>query len=232
MKVFRTQTENAEPSVHAHYLYDAAGQRVKKLVRKQGGQVEVMHYVDGVFEHHRWNGVQSGENNFLHVMDDKQRIALVRIGATQSGDMAPATQFQLGDHLGSGNVVVDSTGVLINREEFTPYGETSFGSFARKRYRFTGMERDEESGLCFHSARYYSPWLGRWCSCDPLLVTRIVTQGASNNEADKLRDVSLYVSNINNPICYRDLDGRKPQDTVELPPLRLAHHQKSSLRRM
>ena len=47
MKAFRTQTEGAEPSVHAHYLYDAAGQRVKKLVRKQGGQVEVTHYVDG-----------------------------------------------------------------------------------------------------------------------------------------------------------------------------------------
>lgn len=168
MKAFRTQTENAEPSVHAHYLYDVSGQRVKKLVRNQGGSVEVTHYVDGMFEHHRWNGVQSGENNFLHVMDDKQRIALVRIGATQSGDVAPATQFQLGDHLGSGNVVVDSTGVLINREEFTPYGETSFGSFAKKRYRFTGMERDEESGLGYHGTRYYSTWLGRWGSCDQI----------------------------------------------------------------
>jgi hypothetical protein len=25
----------------------------------------------------------------------------------------------------------------------------SFGSYARKRYRFTGKERDEESGLCY-----------------------------------------------------------------------------------
>ena len=81
MKAFRTQTDGAEPSVHAHYLYDAAGQRVKKLVRKQGGQVEVTHYIDGVFEHHRWgSGAQAGENNHVHVMDDKQRIALVRVG--------------------------------------------------------------------------------------------------------------------------------------------------------
>ena len=56
MKAFRTQTDAAEPSVHAHYLYDAAGQRVKKLVRKQGGQVEVTQYIDAVFEHHRWGG--------------------------------------------------------------------------------------------------------------------------------------------------------------------------------
>src|SRR5262249_30936097 len=80
MKAFATQTEGAEPSVHAQYLYDATGQRVKKLVRKQGGQIEVTHYIDGVFEHHRWDSsVKAGENNHIHVMDDEQRIALVRL---------------------------------------------------------------------------------------------------------------------------------------------------------
>src|SRR5207342_1927971 len=42
-----------------------------------------------------------------------------------------------------------------------------FGSFARKRYRFTGKERDEESGLSYHGARYYAPWLARWTIPDP-----------------------------------------------------------------
>ena len=169
MKAFRTQTEGAEPSVHAHYLYDATGQRVKKLVRKQGGQVEVTHYIDGAFEHHRRSGgSQAGENNHVHVMDDQQRIALVRIGQAHPDDRGPAVQFHLGDHLGSSNVVVDSGGALTNREEFTPYGETSFGSFTKKRYRFTGMERDEESGLNYHSARYYAAWLAMWVSCDPI----------------------------------------------------------------
>lgn len=44
MRVYRTQTDGSEPSVHAHYLYDAGGQRVKKIVRKQGGQIEVTVY--------------------------------------------------------------------------------------------------------------------------------------------------------------------------------------------
>src|SRR5262249_38300895 len=48
MKTFATQTEGAEPSAHAQYLYDAGGQRVKKLARKQGGQIEITHYIDGV----------------------------------------------------------------------------------------------------------------------------------------------------------------------------------------
>jgi RHS repeat-associated protein len=169
LKAFRTQTAGAEPSVYAHYLYDATGQRVKKLVRKQGGQVEVTHYINGVFEHHRWgSGAQAGENNHVHVIDDTQRIALVRFGAAHPDDRGPAMQFHLGDHLGSSNVVIDAAGALMNREEFTPYGETSFGSFVKKRYRFTGMERDEESGLSYHSARYYVPWVGRWISADPI----------------------------------------------------------------
>jgi RHS repeat-associated protein len=172
MKAFRTQIDSAEPSVYAHYLYDAAGQRVKKLVRKQGGQIEVTHYVDAVFEHHRWgSGAQAGENNHLHVMDDQQRIALVRFGNAHPQDTGPAVQFHLGDHLGSATVVVDSGGALVNREEFTPYGETSFGSFARKRYRFTGKERDEESGLNYHSARYFSLSTYRWLTCDPLMAS-------------------------------------------------------------
>jgi RHS repeat-associated protein len=169
MKAFRTQTKGVEPSVHAHYLYDATGQRVKKLVRKQGGQVEITHYIDGVFEHHRWGGQsQAGENNHVHVMDDTQRVALLRLGEVHPDDRGPAVQFHICDHLGSSNVVVDSSGVPVNREEFTPYGETSFGSFSQKRYRFTGMERDEESGLTHQGARYYACGLARWCSCDPV----------------------------------------------------------------
>jgi RHS repeat-associated protein len=163
---FATQTAGAEPSVHAHYLYDASGERVKKLIRRQGGSIEVTHYLGGI-EHHRWSGASTGENNHVHVMDDSSRIALVRTGSAAPGDGGAAVQFHLGDHLGSSAVVVNESGVETNREEFTPYGETSFGSFARKRYRFTGKERDEESALNYHGARYLSSWTGRFTSVDP-----------------------------------------------------------------
>ena len=198
MKAFRTQTDGAEPSVYAQYLFDSSGQRVKKLVRNQGGQVEVTHYIDATFEHYRWgSGTQAGENNRVHVMDDKQRVALVRVGSAHPEDQGPTLQFHLGDHLGSSNVVVDSGGVLTNREEFTPYGETGFGSFAKKRYRFTGMERDEESGLSYHSARYYAPLLARWVSCDPAFASSISNGGET-----------LYSYVGNRPLISVDFDGR------------------------
>lgn len=213
MKAFRTQTEGAEPSIHVHYLYDSTGQRLKKLVRKQGGQVEVTHYIDGVFDHHRW-GSSAGPraNNHVHVMDDTRRIALVQFGEAHHDDRGPAVQFHLGDHLGSSNVVVDENGDSTNREEFTPYGETSFGSFARKRYRFTGMERDEESGLSYHGARYYAPWLGGWVSADPIGI------GGG---------INLYVYCRGSPVTTRDIGGTSPENDPAPPDKRIvtAHAQ-------
>jgi RHS repeat-associated protein len=125
-------------------------------------------------------------------MDDMSRIAVVRVGPASPDDGGTEVQFHLGDHLGSSAVVVDETGAVTNREEFTPYGETSFGSFARKRYRFTGKERDDESGLAYHEARHYQPWSGRWASADPL--------GASAGD-------NLYRYTSDNPLVHVDPDG-------------------------
>jgi RHS repeat-associated protein len=195
---FRTQTGSAEPSVHAHYLYDAAGQRVKKLVRKQGGQFEVTHYL-AEFEHHRWGPPSHpAEHNLIHVADDRQRIAVVRLGPPHPNDHSPAVQLQLGDHLTSSNVVVDDTATLTRREEYTPYGETSFGSFARKRYRFTGQERDQESGLAYHSARYLHPALGRFTSVDPA--------------HENYPGWSSFCYALANPLRFTDPGGESPEE--------------------
>src|SRR5262249_19978174 len=153
---------------HVHYLYDGSGQRVKKLARKRGGQTETATYVEARFERRRVSdGVETQHNDTLHVMDGQQRIALLRAGAPLPGDTTPIVAYEVGDHLASVNVVVESSGAFVDREEYTPYGETSFGSFAKKRYRFSGKERDEESGLAYFGARYHASWIARWTSSDP-----------------------------------------------------------------
>ena len=201
LRAYRNQAGNAEPSVHAHYRYDATGQRVKKLVRKKGGRIEVTVYIDGIFEYQRVVTAGSTiENDTLHMMDNRSRVATVRIGQPFPDDTTPAITYHLGDHLGSGAVTLDDSGTWINREEYTPNGETSFGSFALKRYRFTGKERDEETGLNYHGARYYAPWLARWISCDP---------------AGRKDGINGYHYARNNPIARSDPTGRQSTPTID-----------------
>src|SRR5262249_23171090 len=118
------------------------------------------------------------ERQTLHVMDDKQRVALVE--TTTIDDKAPPatlpqtnTRYQFGNHLGTACLELDSSGAVITYEEYYPYGPTSYQAgrstteVSQKRYRYTGKERDSETGLYYHGARYYAPWLARWTSCDP-----------------------------------------------------------------
>ena len=171
MKVFRNQIDRGQPSVYALYLYDAAGQRVKKLVVKGSGYLTTT-FLGSAFERNVERSLVNSyvqENCSLHLTDDKSQIAMVRVGKAfeDDGVKAHAVQFQLGDHLGNSVLVVAGEGDLINREEFFPYGETSFGSFSRKRYRFQGQQRDDETGLCLHFLRYSALHLCRWMSPDP-----------------------------------------------------------------
>jgi len=187
---FQVQADSV-PSVEARCLYGADSMRVKKWVRNQAGQVTITIYVAGTFEHHRQSDVAaSSGNNTLHMMDNASRIALVRVGAPlDARASSPQVQYHLGDHLGASHVVIGgdlaTANRFINREEYFPYGETSFGSVAKKRYRYSGKERDEESGLSYFGARYYAPSLIRWVSCDPA------------GPADGL---DLYVFTRNNPL--------------------------------
>ncbi|MBN1595252.1 VCBS repeat-containing protein [candidate division FCPU426 bacterium] len=166
MRLCKIQPDPGPASVQVHYLYAAGGQRVKKYLVKNG-ETESVVYIDGVFEYRRTSGVHACVNNVLHVLDGEQRIAVTRIGPAFHGDDTPAVKYILGDHLHGSSLCVGPDGHWINREEFTPYAETSFGSHAFKRYRYSGKERDTETGLYYYGARYYAPWLGRWISTDP-----------------------------------------------------------------
>jgi RHS repeat-associated protein len=166
---FRT-TAGSGISVVARYLYAADGSRVKKWVRCGGSTAtdESCVYLGGLAEHHRWAAGGGGSNSHLHIVDGAARVALLRMGPPHPDDASPAVRYELSDHLGSSSLVLDSQGSWTNREEYFPYGETSFGGFARKRYRFTGREADQSSGLTYHVKRWYALWFHRWNSCDPL----------------------------------------------------------------
>jgi RHS repeat-associated protein len=69
-----------------------------------------------------------------------------------------------------------------------------------KRYRFTGKERDDETGLNYHGARYYAPWLGRWTAPDPIGI------------AD---GVNIFGYVHGNPLTYLDPTGSQCDPTAQ-----------------
>ena len=193
MVAYREQA-GATPSTQARYLYGADGLRVKKWVRA-GTVDESTVYIDGCFEHFRSPDVPTtGENTAIHVLDSQTRVATVRIGNPHQRDASPPITYQLGDVINSCALVVDAGATWLNREEYFPYGETSFGGYRTKRYRFSAKERDRESGLTYVGARYLAPFLARWISCDP--------EGYRTN-------VNLYQFARCSPLVWIDPSGRQ-----------------------
>src|SRR6185437_11637898 len=81
------------------------------------------------------------------------------------------------DHLGSTRMVTDQNANVVGRHDYLPFGEeiaantggrdSTFGTQDFVNQKFTGQERDSETGLDFFQARYFSAALGRFNSPDP-----------------------------------------------------------------
>jgi len=216
LRATQRQVVNAnQPAEKVFYVYDSTGQRTRKVVALAGGSIkEERIYLGGyeIFRQYDVNGQITLERETLHVMDDHQRIALVET-KTKDASAPPNTlpsaliRYQLDNHLGSASLELDHDGAVISYEEYYPYGSTSYqagrsaAEVSLKRYRYTGKERDEETGLYYHGARYYASWLGRWTSCDP---------------AGTVDGTNLYRYGRNNPVLYTDPSGNAPTPEEKL----------------
>ena len=130
-------------------------------------------------------------------------------------DRVPGTRYLTPDHLGSTRLVTDAQGEVLTRHDYLPFGEeigTGYGNRGSvKGYtatridgptqKFTGQERDGESGLDYFGARYYSGAGGRFTSPDLVNVTwkRLLDPGNTLNK---------YIYAANNPLLYVDPNGQ------------------------
>ena len=200
MKEAENRDGGGSVSMKASYFYDNGGRRIMKVVRN-GNRTKTTVYIDGLFEEYteRTGNRVKERKQYRYVMDGTNGIVAIikKSFVSTQPDNEPPVLYQHGDHLGSSHVVSQVDGSFFNQEEYYPYGETSFGSYARKRYRYTGKQRDEENGLYYHGARYYAPWLARWISCDP---------------AGAVDGLNPYAYTQNNPIRFTDATGTRREE--------------------
>jgi RHS repeat-associated protein len=191
-----------------YYQYDADKQRSRKHIERTINNVTTIEeriYIDGYERYRRWVGktlIEEIESH--HLFEGEQRVLLMDnvIHSAKSPTQNPLLfRYQYSNHLGSACLELDHLADIVSYEEYHPYGTSAYRAMKKgievpaKRYRYTGMERDEESGLSYHTARYYAPWLGRWMSADPIGL-----EGGSN----------FYCYSENNPNSLRDISGTQP----------------------
>lgn len=181
-----------------NYLYDGAGQRVLKTRSSRTAARSLLAQVRYLPALELRTDTGTGES--LQVLTVQTGLNTVRVLHWQS---PPPTglnnlyRYNFKDHLGSVSVELDADARLISREHFYPFGATAWAKepdVSYKTARYSGKERDA-TGLYYFGFRYYVPWLQRWLNTDP--------GGAIDGH-------NRYRAMRNNPVTYRDSDGRKP----------------------
>ena len=166
---------------------------------------------------------------------DGRRIAKTVSGSTSTyvynafgrlvGEYGPTfqvgTTYVTSDHLGSSRIMTSHLAPpngVVGRIDYLPFGDEisasiggrgglgGYGSDAAVRHKFTGNERDLESGLDYFAARYYSGPQGRFTSVDPVFAWQ-------ESIADPQR-WNRYAYALNRPLTYVDRDGELPTAVV------------------
>ena len=195
---------------NGYYVYGLGGQRLRKVIERNGNLKLEWIFLGAVMifrRRRRDNNQLRFERWTVHVTDNTGHIAQVDTKTQDDDNEDPANplnvaliRYQYANHLGSALLETNEDGDPISYEEYHPYGTTAYRSskpgfdLSLKRYRFSGKERDEETGLYYFGARYYAPWLARWTSSDP---------------AGFVSSLNLFRYCANSPTIYSDPSGAK-----------------------
>jgi RHS repeat-associated protein len=198
------------------YIYDGNGERVEKCVAATPTTACPTSGTNGTLY---WRGTGSDpldesdlSGNALeeYVYFNGERIARRDVSTN-------AVHYYFDDHLGSTSLVTNATGTLStcgtysvptgeDESDYYPYGgEIVLCNSVPQNYKFTGKERDPESGLDYFEARHYASALGRFMIPDWAAKPTDVPYANFGNP----QSLNLYSYVQNNPTTMGDPDGHE-----------------------
>jgi RHS repeat-associated protein len=174
----------------ATYTYDGDGQRVKKAI--PGVTLYWYGATGNVLDETNGSGTLVSEYIFFN----GKRVA--------RRDVDNSVHYYLSDNLGSASVITSATGVVTEESDYYPYGgEIPVVNTDPNHYKFTGKERDTETGNDYFGARYYSSSMGRFMTPD-WAANAVTVPYAQFGDPQSL---NLYSYVRNNPLNRTDPDG-------------------------
>ncbi len=187
------------------YTYDGDGKRVKKSPEASGGKL----YWYGMSSDAMLETDLAGNNPTEYIFFGGKRIA--------RRDPSGSVFYYFSNHLGSTSVITNSAGSVVEESDYYPFGgERIVLNNDPNPYKFTGKERDSETGLDYFVARYYSSGYGRFLSPDEFMGGPI--SASSSNDPlppsplpyavmSNPQSLNKYAYTNNNPLNYTDPDG-------------------------
>jgi len=106
--------------------------------------------------------------------------------------------FYLKDHLGTIRVVLNASNNIVSANDYDPWGYPLDGRTYQSDntdYKFTGKQRDTETGWDYFGARYYDARIGNWGSVDAKMEKNV--------------SFSSYSYVLRNPLIYTDPKGEE-----------------------
>ena len=171
------------------YKYDEAGNRIQKIVTKDDGStMEIIvneYYIRDV----------SGKEIGIY-QNDTLKFWNVW-GNGNEGRITPdgIRYYYIKDHLGSIRAVLNDSNNLVEAIDNDAWGHIArYWTTSPTKYKFTGKERDNETGYDYFGARYYDARIGRWGQIEPMF--------------NKYISFSTYQYSLLNPMILIDADGK------------------------
>jgi RHS repeat-associated protein len=178
-----------------NYSYDADGNRVEKVNGANGTGTLYWYMTPGVVAESDLSGNLQSE----YVFFDGERVARKDLPSN-------TVSYYFSDHLKTASVITDAVGTIKSESDYYPWGgELQFLANDSNHYKFTGKERDVETGLDYFGARHYSNGLGRFITPDWAATPEPVPY-ADLTDPQSLNQYT-YVRNV--PTSRVDADGHE-----------------------